>query len=350
MTSGEPASKDLHVVPLGNRWAEWNRFVERSSQSTFAHRGEWAHLIERLFRQKHEYLVAEDSSGTWRGILPLVHLRGVLGHFLLSMPFLNDGGPIGDEVAREQLAKAAIALARASRAKSVELRSREPVPGTDSAGGHKVGVRLSLPATVEELWEKTFKAKLRSQIRRPTKEGMTTHVGADQLEAFHAVFCHNMRDLGTPALPRRFFALLQDEFGNDVVFVSVRAKSGRPAAAACCLVWRKEIEVVWASSLREFNPLSPNMLLYATLMEHAIARGATLFNFGRSTPGAPTHRFKQQWGGNDVQLPWLIWPDRGNAGGSERSRVLGAAISVWRRLPLPIANRLGPMIAGQLPW
>jgi hypothetical protein len=106
--------------------------------------------------------------------------------------------------------------------------------------------------------------------------------------------------------------------------------------------------VTWASSIREYNPLSPNMLLYATLMELAIQRGVRLFNFGRSTPGAATHRFKQQWGGEDVPLPWVTQPR--DDGDGARSRLMRAAIGTWQRLPLGIANRLGPMFSGQLPW
>ncbi len=135
----------------------------------------------------------------------------------------------------------------------------------------KVAVHLALPETVEALWATTFKAKLRSQIRRPTKEGMTARDGSDQLDAFYSVFSRNMRDLGTPVLPRAFFTRLQTVFGGSVSFTTVYTANGLAAAAACCLTWKDEIEVTWASSLRELNHLAPNMLLYANLMEQAIA-------------------------------------------------------------------------------
>jgi len=339
----------LRVQRVDAEWAGWDRFVAESPASTFAHRSGWHDLLRGVFGHECEYLLADDD-GRCRGVLPLVHLRGVIGHFLLSMPFLNDGGPIGDAEACALLVDAAVQRARDSGAKVLELRSREAVPGQVHPSFRKVAVHLRLPATTEELWEKTFKSKLRSQIRRPVKEGMITKSGVGELDTFYKVFARNMRDLGTPVLPRAFFHALASMFGEDVMFTSVYTGDGVRAAAACCLVWRDEMEITWASSVRELNKLSPNMLLYASVMEEAVRRGVRLFNFGRSTPGAPTHKFKQQWGGLDVPLPWTTWPPAADDASPGGAPLMRAASAVWRRLPLAIANRLGARISGQLPW
>jgi hypothetical protein len=92
------------------------------------------------------------------------------------------------------------------------------------------------------------------------------------------------------------------------------------------------------------------MLLYWSFMEEMISRGATIFNFGRSTPGASTHRFKAQWGGRDVPLPWLQWAARPNANGAGVSPLAQMASAAWRRLPLNVANLVGPALAPRLPW
>ena len=214
----------------------------------------------------------------------------------------------------------------------------------------KITVHLPLPATVEELWERTFKAKLRSQIRRPGKEGMTAARGAGELGAFYDVFARNMRDLGTPVLPRAFFEHIRDAFGDRAIFSAVRTADGHPAAAACSLEWRGEVEIVWASSVRAYNKFSPNMLLYADLIEESVRRGARIFNFGRCTPGGPTHKFKTQWGGEDIPLAWPYWSRAGTVGTPSPDRpIFRAATAVWSRLPLAVANRLGPVLARQLP-
>jgi serine/alanine adding enzyme len=330
--------------------AAWDRFVVAQTDATMCHRAGWRDVMRDVLGHKTALLVAADDRGVWRGALPLVRVRSVLGHYLVSIPFMNDGGPLGDDLAKSALVDHAMADARRTGAKLLELRSRTAVPGPLVPSGRKVAVHLALPDTVEALWASTFKAKLRSQIRRPAKEGMTAASGADQLGAFYRVFARNMRDLGTPVLPKSFFETLVRVFGDAVSFTAVYTAQGAPAAAACCLTWKQEVEVTWASSLRELNHLSPNMLLYSTLMERAIGRGSRVFNFGRSTPGSATHRFKMQWGGVDVPLAWPSWSPNGVASTPSPDRpAFRIATSVWRRLPMPVANRVGPLLSRHLP-
>jgi FemAB-related protein (PEP-CTERM system-associated) len=279
-----------------------------------------------------------------------VRVKSLLGHYVISMPFLNDGGPLGDADAQLVLVEHAVALTKEWGAELLELRSRGEVPGPVTPANRKITVMLPLPASPEVLWEKTIKAKLRSQIRKPTKEGMTFREGAGELGNFYGVFARNMRDLGTPVLPIGFFETASRELGESMVFATVYAQSGTPVASACCLVWRDEMEITWASSLREFNHQSPNMLLYFRLMEIAVARGIPVFNFGRCTPGGTTHRFKQQWGGSDVALPWPAWYRNPDAGvPTADSGMYRLAIAVWQRLPLAVANGVGSRISRLFP-
>jgi hypothetical protein len=210
-----------------------------------------------------------------------------------------------------------------------------------------VTVLLDLPADPEVLFQERFRSKLRSQVRRPMKEGMEARFGLDQREAFYDVFRRNMRDLGTPVLPARFFELLAGAFPERIEFGVVRHE-GRPVAAGCGFHHGSEFEMTWASSLRELNHLAPNMLLYWRTMEHCIELGQTTFNFGRCTPGAGTHRFKLQWGSADEPLAWRQWPEGERAPDGD-SAVFAWATRVWSHLPLPVADRLGPVLARRIP-
>lgn len=338
------------VARIEGRPAEWDRFVSTAEGSTFCHQSGWRDIMANALGHECLYLAVEDTGGAWRGVLPLVRVRSILGHYLVSMPFVNDGGPLGDEAARRALVEYAVAEAERSGAGLLELRAREPLPGPVTASNRKITVLLSLPESVDALWQRTFRAKLRSQVRRPAKEGMTARFGPEQILPFYEVFARNMRDLGTPVLPRAFFEQLASVFGTSVIFNTVYTADGKPAAAACSFVWRGEVEIVWASSLREYNRFSPNMLLYSSLMEESISRSAQVFNFGRCTPGGPTHKFKQQWGGTDVPLPWPYWSRSGAVGTPSPDRpVFRFATAVWSRLPMAVANRLGPVLARQLP-
>jgi serine/alanine adding enzyme len=330
--------------------ASWDRYAKADPSSTFCHQYGWKAIMRDVLGHRPLYLAAVDDAGARHAILPLVQVRSVLGHYLISLPFLNDGGPIGDQSAQQLLVEHTVKRAADSGAELVELRGRSDAPGPVSPSNRRITVQLALPASKEEFWKRTLKPKLRSQIRRPAKAGMTFRCGPQEIDAFYQVFARNMRDLGTPVLPRAFFQRVAKEFGSSTVFAAVYSGEGRPVAAACCLVWRDEIEVTWASSLREFNQLSPNMMLYSRLMEEGIDRGLKIFNFGRCNPGGSTHRFKQQWGGQDVPLPWPSWSRKaGNGVPSTDGRFYQFAVTAWRHLPVSVANRVGPKLARLLP-
>jgi serine/alanine adding enzyme len=349
LRTNDPAS-DCRLVEATDDADSWDDYIASDPSSTFCHLSAWRHIMSDVLGHETLYTAAIDEAGKWRGILPLVRVRSFLGHYLISVPFLNDGGPLGDTATRELLAASAVEEAKRSGATLVELRSRENLTGTVMSSNRKISVHLPLPSSTEELWKKTFRAKLRSQIRRPVKEGMSARSGFSECDSFYQVFSRNMRDLGTPVLPRQFFDSIVTTFGERAVFATVYTSSGEPAASACCLIWRSEMEITWASSVRELNHLSPNMLLYSYLMEEAIRRGVTLFNFGRCTRDSSTHRFKQQWGSYDVALPWPSWTREISSSVPSQDRpVFRAATAAWRHLPLPVANRIGPRLARLLP-
>ncbi len=244
-----------------------------------------------------------------------------------------------------------MALGRELGASHVELRHTAAQLAGWPTRTDKVSMRRALPDSAATL-NKQLGASLRSQIRRPIKAGASAaHGGAELLDEFYAVFAENMRDLGTPVYPRSLFAAVLREFPQRARICVIRI-GARPVAAGFTIGHRGMLEIPWASSLREFNPTSVNMLLYAQLLEQAIADGYAVFDFGRSTVDSGTYRFKRQWGAEPVQLHWHYWLRDGRAEppklnpDNPRYR---AAISAWQRLPLGLANRLGPMIVRNLP-
>jgi FemAB-related protein (PEP-CTERM system-associated) len=342
----------LRVEGFRGSAEEWDRFAESDVGFTHFHRHGWKSVIQESFGHECAYLGAYDEVGKLRGVLPLVRVSSRLfGRYLISMPFLNYGGPLGSAEAVRALAAEAGDRARASGAKLLELRSRIELPLALSVSHRKITVVLDLPAEGdrEALW-KGFPSKLRSQIRRPQKEGVEVRFGAEQCTPFYEVFARHMRDLGTPVLPRRWFELIAERFGEEVWF-GCAWHGGRPVAGGAGFRWGGEVEMTWAASLADSNRIAPNMAVYAAFMERAVESGLTRFNFGRCTPGSGTHRFKLQWGGRDEALWWYQLaagggeaatpsPDRGAYGWGPR---------VWKHLPLPVASWLGPRIVRFLP-
>ncbi|HEX6309648.1 MAG TPA: FemAB family XrtA/PEP-CTERM system-associated protein [Longimicrobiales bacterium] len=337
----------LRVARADDDETLWDEYVRATPGSSFAHLSGWREIVEGVLGREYMPLVAVTPDGDWRGVLPLVRIRApLLGNSIISMPYLNYGGPIGTPPAQRVLVEAAVAGAQRARARMLQVRCRAPLLPAPAAPARKVLVLLDLPQSPDTLW-RGFPSKLRSQIRRPMKEGMQFRTGGDELDAFYTVFARNMRDLGTPVYPRRFFERIAATFPQFVI--GTVYLNGRAVAAGAGFVWRDEFEITWASCIRDYNPLAPNMLLYWGFIEEMIRRGVRVFNFGRSTPGGSTHRFKLQWGGRDVALPWLEWNARRTTPAA-RPRAAVLASTVWQRLPLSLANMIGPHLASRLPW
>ena len=68
-------------------------------------------------------------------------------------------------------------------------------------------------------------------------------------------------------------------------------------------------------------------------------------------PGGGTHHFKKQWGGIDVPLPWHQYAPAGGVRGtpSPSDSAFSWGPRLWRRLPLAVANLLGPRVVRFLP-
>jgi len=341
------AGEDLDLAPGSQH--EWDEFASSQKGYTHFHGFGWRSVIERVFGHECVYLTARNAEGKLVGVLPLVRVRSVVfGHYLVSMPFVNYGGPIGSDEGIRALVEEAVAIARRDGVKLLEMRSSVPLDTGLPVSHRKITVLLDLPATADELF-KGFSAKLRSQIRRPQKEGVTVVFGHDQLEPFFEVFARHMRDLGTPTQSLMFFREIANRFPNDCWF-GCAYLAGQPIAGGCGFRFGDEFEMTWASSLREFNREAPNMLIYWAFMERAIAEGVKRFNFGRCTRGAGTHKFKMQWGGREQDLWWYgLATTEGVTTPSPKDARFRWAPRLWRRLPASIATKVGPSIVRYIP-
>jgi FemAB-related protein (PEP-CTERM system-associated) len=293
------------------------------------------------------------AGGRIVGVLPLAHVRSALfGRFLVSLPYANSGGVVAeDEEVARRLIDAAVDLANRRRVRYLELRHEQAIahPALTVQMTTKVHMRLKLPRTAEELWDQ-MESKVRNQVRKGMKNGLIVAWGGeDLLDDFYRVFSHNMRDLGTPVYGRGLFQGLLREFGDRAEICLVRA-DGRALASALLLHGQGVTEVPSASSLRRYNHTNANMLLYWQLLVRAVDRGQELFDFGRSSGGSNTHRFKKQWGAVEVPAVWQYHLREGSSTemrpDNEKYRTL---IRLWKHTPVWLANLVGPVIVRGIP-
>jgi FemAB-related protein (PEP-CTERM system-associated) len=331
----------------------WDKFVSTSDVSTCYHQSGWKDVVEKAFGHPTYYLMSEDSSGSIDGILPLVHMRSfIFGNFLSSMPFFNYGGfCAANRSIVDRLLTDAREVARETGADYIEFRHEHNLLDELPAKTTKASMRLLVPSDSTELF-KSFPSKLRSQIRRAQKEGLTVTIGrSEELANFYSVFSENMRDLGTPVYGMSFFQTILDTFPDSTWICTVSTRDGMPIASGFLVGFKQILEIPWASSLRKFNVLGSNMLLYWSVLEFCCNQGFRVFDFGRSSIGEGTYRFKEQWGARPTTLYWHYWMGKdGNLPQlNPNNPKFELAIRVWKHLPVRVTRVIGPRLVKYLP-
>ncbi len=344
-----PGTSSL-TATVSNQTPDWDAFLASQPQAGIFHDPRWGLVMQRAYGNRPYYLTA-TRAGQVVGCLQLVHQKSLLfGSHLCSLPYFDAAGIVASDVAAtELLLNESRRLLQRLKAKWVELRHIQPVDDALPSRTDKITLRLSLPSTAEELWGQ-LKAKVRNQIRKAQQAGLLTASGGVELiDEFHAVYCRNMRDLGSPPHALRFFRWIAETFGAAVRLHVVRL-GDRPVAASFTLRTGSVVCVPWAGSDWRVNDLCGNMLLYWAMLEDACRLGATCFDFGRSTRDSGTHKFKKQWGAEEVQLHWHYLLRAGVA--KPQPLIVGGAFRVmtgmWRRLPVSLARRLGPSIISRV--
>lgn len=342
----------LTIKALTNEHESWNNYVDAHPDGFIYHRTEWKEIIEEHFGKRTHYLMAEED-GTVLGILPLIVFSSKLfGKQIYSVPFVNYGGMLFSTAKAEQaLLTEAEKVRSAEGSDAVELRYARKTHENLAEKTQKVTFLLDLPEDEEALM-KSFKAKLRSQIRRPLKENMYAKVGGlELLDAYYEIFSINMRDLGTPVYSKSFFKIILEKTPQNSHIVIVYTEEGKAIGCAFIIGYKSMMEIPWASTLRAYNKYSPNMMLYWTVLKTAIEKGYKQFDFGRCSRDTGTYRFKKQWGAIEKQLYWnYILPK-----GAELPQLnpdnpkYKMAINMWQKLPIFLTKIIGPQIVKSLP-
>jgi FemAB-related protein (PEP-CTERM system-associated) len=342
--------------PLAIRWRQasagdaeaWDAFVASRPDANLGHFWRWKDVFERAYRKRCLYLVAEQDE-TWVGVLPLVYMRGPLaGRRLVSLPFLDRAGILASSAqGGETLLGAALELARGLGSRGLECRGLAAEAASDAERHTLV---LKLPRTEKALWD-SFDPKVRNQVRKAEREGLrTVSAPADRLGEFYAVFTRNMRDLGSPVHSHAFLHCVLEAFGAAARLYLTVSSTGEAVGGAIALRQRHRVTVPWASSLRAYFPSCPNHSLYWKVLQDSVEQGAEDFDFGRSHRDSGTYRFKKQWGADAIPLQWRAFTADGR---EEPPRHLkpsehGGITKLWSRLPVWLANRIGPLIRRQI--
>ena len=346
------ASQSIRIVDDFNRY-----------QSALAHLGgvyharAWKDALD-VYQLRTHWLVAE-----WEGqavaVLPLARQSSRLfGQRLISLPWVDEAGAIGESTAVQKLLQHAAELARGFGTRC-ELIVKQPLHGPEperpngwaTIGQDKVLMRRELGMTSEALWSK-LSAKVRNQVRKAEKSGLITEVGGGEfLPDFHRIYARNMRDLGSPAHSLAFFQALSNGLGDRCRLYRTHLNQ-KAVGAGFVILNGPSLDIPWAASIREFNELCVNHGMYWKILSDACDAQFKLFHFGRSTVESGQHKFKKQWGAEEQPLRWHALNasvERDSGDKAPLKEQFGTAQKIWKKLPLWAANRLGPLIVRHAP-
>ncbi len=261
--SSKPVHQIVAVVRGVEAEAAWDRFVKNHPAATPCHFINIRRFIEQTYGHTTHYCYALSADGEMLGVLPLVQLSSKLfGNFVVSVPYFNYGGLLANsQEAATKLVAAANDWRQSIGASHIELRHLQSSGLELQQRRDKVTFLLPLPTGPELLWQ-SFRPKLRAQIRRAEREEPDFMIGGPELlDEFYDVFASNMRDLGTPVYGKDFFLNLLQNLGESARLVVVKL-NGKPAGCAFLLGYAEQMEIPWASTLREFNVTGINMFMY----------------------------------------------------------------------------------------
>jgi len=316
-------------------------FVRATAGATPFHLTAWSRAVARGCGQRARYLVANRADGGIAGVLPLTEMRSPLfGAALVSTGFGVDGGVLGAGV--DALASGAWALAQRIGCPGVELRGGDSPAGWDRDDTTYLGFARDLAAT-DDAELLAIPRKQRAEVRRALGFDLEVVTGGDALLAeHHRVYAESVRNLGTPVFPAGLFRSVAAGLDADVLTVRHR---GRAVASVLSLYFQGTVYPYWGGGTAAARALRANDRMYFALMRHARERGCTRFDFGRSKTGTGAAAFKKNWGFVPVPRSYT----RRTAGPARTVNPLdpkyALMVRTWQRLPLPLANLLGPWIA-----
>jgi FemAB-related protein (PEP-CTERM system-associated) len=339
----------VRSADLRKERASIETFIASAPEAELFHLPAWSLAVEKGCGQRSHYLIAEDRDGEIAGLLPLSEIRSPLfGSALVSTGFGVGGGIVArSSEAAETLAEAAWQLAAKLGCPTAELRGGWVPEGWQPKQGTYAAFVRDLPSA-EDAILKAIPRKQRAEVRRALGFGLELSVGSGSAdrEAHYGAYSESVRNLGTPVFPRALFGAMLDEFGGDADILTVR-KDGKPLASVLSFYFRNTVYPYWGGGGNDARTSRANELMYFELMRHAARRGCTRFDFGRSKLGTGAYAFKKNWGFEPQPLTYAV---RTADGSSPReinplSPKYRLQIALWKRLPLWLANRLGPQIA-----
>lgn len=327
----------------------WDKFVFSCPGATFFHRSGWQNIVRDVFHHETYFLYAEED-GVIQGVLPLGHVNSWLfGNSITGLPFAVYGGVAADNpLAADALELEAERIARHLGVAHLELRNVNPRHADWPTQDLYVTFRKEI-LDGEEANMLAIPRKQRAMVRKGIKNGLVSQIDSN-VDRFFALFADNVHRHGTPAMPKKYFKALQTEFGTDCEVLTVVAPDGRALSSVLSFYFRDEVMPYYAGDDEAARDLAANDFKYWELMRRACVRGLKKFDYGRSKRGTGPYAFKKNWGFEPTPLyyEYRLYKRDAIPQNNPNNAKYKLMISIWRRMPIGLANWLGPFVVRNL--
>lgn len=327
---------------------KWDEYVELHADATFFHLSGWATALKNGLKHAAYYVYAEQN-GKIVGVLPLIHTKSLMfGSKLSSCAFCASGGALGDSLEIEgQLLDDAKRIADELKVDVLEVRSNKPLG--DDWITNPLYVNFAMPITDDD--EKNLLAiprKQRAMVRKGIKKELQSEE-TDDLNRFYAMYSESVRNLGTPVFAKRYFVQLQKTFGQRCRMLMI-THEGNDIAAVMSFYFKDVVLPYYGGSVSAARSLQGNDFMYWELMRRSAAEGIRTFDYGRSKIDSGSYSFKKNWGFVPENLHYeyaLIKADK-IPEVNPTNKKYAFVIDKWKKMPLPLANAIGPIISRTL--
>ncbi len=334
-----------------NDASAWDRYVFNHPRGTFCHRYGWKRVVEEGAGQKCPFLIVEKND-IIVGVLPISIRNSLLfGKACSSMMFAVYGGPLADdEEALTALNEAAWGIAKEAGSSSLEYKT---VQGSDSAEWcieENVAATFLKPLAGDaDTILLDIPRKQRAVVRKTLKSGLTCK-WEHNLDGFYALYAESVRNLGTPVFPKKLFAKFIEVFKSDLEIQIISSPDGKPVASLMSFYYKDHVLPYYAGGSLDARKYGAHDYMYYQLMVRASERGRKIFDFGRSKVGTGPYKFKKNWGFEPTQLQYQYKLAEGAEKPSinPQNKKFELLVRIWKKLPLPVANLLGPSLARHL--
>lgn len=326
----------------------WNDYVSQHNEATFFHLSQWKMIIEKAFGHKTYFLYAEQD-GSVVGVFPLARVKSILfGDSLMSLPFCVYGGVLANSPeVQQQLENHACQLAEQLKVDQLEVRNVKPVRSDWKRKELYVRFRKEIESDVDKNLS-AIPRKQRAVIRKGIKSELQSRID-ESIDHFYPLYAESVRNLGTPVFSKRYFKILKDTFGEQCDIVTI-THQGKPVSSVMNFYFRDQVLPYYGGGGVDARALKANDFMYWEVMRRSCEKGLKWFDYGRSKEGTGSYSFKKNWGFVPEPLNYEFYfvkaqdiPDLNPLNPKYRM-----FINTWKKLPLPVANMVGPHIVKYL--